>query len=326
MDTQCTKSALLGRALSIALSCALWWAGAAVHAQEPDEYRETIAQALAEYDRGNWDEAYALFRRSHQLSPSARTWRGIGVVAFELRLYVECISALDAAVSDVRKPLTDEQRVAALELAQRARAFVATYNITLRSEGGARLLVDDRLVRLSGDTLLLNPGEHTLSVQLAARVEARHVLRAVAGTREDLTFELADATDSGSQGSGLPTEGRAETAAPSGRSRSGWPWTWSLSAAALAAGGVGAGLAVATQHQHESFQSCPASTSGSDCPSAAAKGLRLQRATNGTLASAGVLAGAAIVAFFLELPRHRDQKARATVVPTRHGLVLHGAF
>jgi hypothetical protein len=55
----------------------------------PLAYRETIAEALEEYQAQNYLEAYALFARAHALWPSARTFRGLGVVSFELHRYSE---------------------------------------------------------------------------------------------------------------------------------------------------------------------------------------------------------------------------------------------
>lgn len=304
-------------AVAVGLSCALWFAASEVRAQESDGYKQTIAQALEEYERGNWDEAYSLFRRSHELSPSARTWRGIGVVAFELRLYVESVFALDAALKDDRKPLTEEQREAAITLIARARMFVATYRVTLRPES-ARLLVDDSPARFFEGMLLLDPGEHTLAVESDGQVSDRRSQRAVAGTRIDLTFETPGP-------SALPMTHRPTEAPATSPHNRGWPWTWSLSATAVAAGAAGGVLALATRSEHEKFWSCDVTAPGANC-SSGMKGQRLQLATNATLASAGVLAIAAITAFFIERPSGRERNEHATVIPTRDGLAIYGAF
>jgi len=308
---------LLTRAIAAGLACVLWCAASWVHAQESDGYKRTIEQALEEYERGNWDEAYSLFLRSHELSPSARTWRGIGVVAFELRLYVKSVFALDAALKDDRKPLTEEQREAAVRLITRARMFVATYHVTLRPES-ARLFVDDSPARFFDGVLLLDPGEHTLAVEADGHVGERRAQRAVAGTRIDLTFETPAP-------SVLPSTQRPPEARPASTHDRGRPWTWTLSATAVAAGAAGGVLALATRSEHEKFSACDLTVPDSTC-SSGTKGQRLQLATNATLASAGVLAVAAITAFFLEQPSGRERNERATVVPTRDGLAIYGAF
>src|SRR3954468_5859705 len=72
-------------------------------AQDPAEtpqYRSLLEEAVAEYDARRYEEARALFRRAHDLSPNARTMRGIGMASFELREYVEALRALEGALVD----------------------------------------------------------------------------------------------------------------------------------------------------------------------------------------------------------------------------------
>src|SRR4051812_11159906 len=65
-------------------------------AQDADtpQYRGLLNEAVSEYDARRYEEARALFRRAHELSPNARTLRGIGMASFELREYVEALRAL----------------------------------------------------------------------------------------------------------------------------------------------------------------------------------------------------------------------------------------
>ena len=49
------------------------------------EYEAMITDGLAEFQAQRYAEARALFERAHALSPNARTLRGIGMVAFEMR-------------------------------------------------------------------------------------------------------------------------------------------------------------------------------------------------------------------------------------------------
>jgi hypothetical protein len=77
---------------------------------ETQAYRSLISDAAAEYDAKHFAEARALFRRAHELEPSARTWRGIGMAAFELRDYVKSLRALEASLVDSRLPLIGSER------------------------------------------------------------------------------------------------------------------------------------------------------------------------------------------------------------------------
>jgi len=94
----------------IAVSFDAWAAPGSSREAAPGEtqaYRALINDAAAEYDAKHFAEARALFRRAHELEPSARTWRGMGMAAFELRDYVKSLRALEASLVDSRLPLSD---------------------------------------------------------------------------------------------------------------------------------------------------------------------------------------------------------------------------
>ena len=48
---------------------------------EAEDYQAAVRQAVAELEAGHYPEALALFREAHELSPSARTLRGLGLAA-----------------------------------------------------------------------------------------------------------------------------------------------------------------------------------------------------------------------------------------------------
>lgn len=93
----------------------------------PPEYRATIDAALDEFDAHRWAEARALFERAHAMFPNARTLRGIGMAAYELRDYAAARSALERALGESRRALTDEQRAQVSTLLERARVFVGDF-------------------------------------------------------------------------------------------------------------------------------------------------------------------------------------------------------
>jgi hypothetical protein len=105
-------------------------------AQEVDsEYDRTVNAALDEYERGNWDESSALFGRAHQLKPSARTLRGLGLSAYEGRHYPDAIHYLVEALADPRLPLNPLQRDALVATIDRARLFVGYLKISVKPDG-----------------------------------------------------------------------------------------------------------------------------------------------------------------------------------------------
>lgn len=133
---------------------------------EPDPtYRALIEGAVQEFGAGNYAEARALFRRAHAITPNARTLRGMGMSAFELRDYAEAVHLLGDALTDARQPLTDEQRGQVTALLARAEAFVARF--TVITDEGASVAIDGAPAALESDgTLLVGLGHHELIATL----------------------------------------------------------------------------------------------------------------------------------------------------------------
>lgn len=132
-------------------------------AESNPAYEQAISQAVSEFRAGRWEEARALFKRAHEIEPNARTLRGMGMTAFELRMYVSALRELDAALRDERKPLTDDQRASAQALLDRANAFVGRYQLVLEP-AHARPHVDGQPVQFeTGAVVLLDIGEHELT-------------------------------------------------------------------------------------------------------------------------------------------------------------------
>ncbi|MFI5306659.1 MAG: hypothetical protein ACHQ53_04855 [Polyangiales bacterium] len=137
----------------------------AASAQEADggAYRQTIDDAVREFAAGHFEEARALFKRAHELSPNARTLRGMGMAAFELRMYVSAIRELDAALNDTRKPLDGDLRTQVQQLMAKAREFVGRVTLVLQPPE-AKVLVDGKDPQLEPDgSILLDVGTHVVS-------------------------------------------------------------------------------------------------------------------------------------------------------------------
>jgi hypothetical protein len=151
--------------LACALACALVSIAPRAQAQvvESPEYRRTIDDAVTEFRAGHWEEARALFGRAHELEPSARTLRGLGMTAFELRMYVQSMRELDAALRETRKPLDAGMRASAEALIAKARGFVARVQIVPNPKEAA-LIVDGRHAQLDPDGRIpLDAGLHVVS-------------------------------------------------------------------------------------------------------------------------------------------------------------------
>jgi hypothetical protein len=136
-----------------------------LHAQAADEsaYRATVDEAVREFSAGRFEEARALFRRAHELSPNARTLRGLGMTAFELRAYVQAIRELKAALDDQRKPLEGDLRAKVEALLLKARKFVGVVRLELEP-ANASVLIDGKPPTFEANgSLLLDAGTHVIS-------------------------------------------------------------------------------------------------------------------------------------------------------------------
>jgi hypothetical protein len=215
-------------------------ARSASDAADAPAYRKAIEEGLAECDAGHFEEARSLFRRAHEISPNARTFRGIGMTSFELRDYVSAVHNLSAALQDVRKPLSSEQRGQTQDLLERSRIFVDVYTLTI-SPKNSRVLIDGRAPEFEPDgTLMFGIGPHTVEVRAQGMTTRSLPIEVRGGERKELSIAL-----------------ERESAAPSAGAKAGlvvsaakpWPseasnghaaaWLWASGGAALVAVGTG---------------------------------------------------------------------------------------
>jgi hypothetical protein len=319
---QRTLLATLGCLLSLALATS-------AEAQAPlEDYDSVVNQAVVEFDAGSWEEARVLFRRAHEIEPSARTWRGLGLTAYELRKYVDAIAEFEAALADPRKPLTQKQRIQVQALLAKSRQFVSVYRISIEP-GGADVLVDGQAAELKDGQLYLDPGTHTVVVRAAGYAEARKDLSVEAGATAELSIQLEVAgqeDDEAREPTSLhvddPTHASSASAPEgpaAGRKRL---WTWVLGGSAVAAAGAGVGLWFAAYGKKGEYDDCdPAS---SDCDAIADKGQTLELSSYVAYGAAGLLLGGAVAAFFLE---GRSSTSRETaLLLSPQGIALRGRF
>jgi hypothetical protein len=166
----------------------------AAHAQE-DEYRALITDAVAEFDAHRFEESRALFRRAHEMSPNARTLRGIGLASFEVRDYPEAYRALSAALVDERRALAPEQVTEVRALLERTRGFLGIYRIP-SPPPGMTLRLDGVQVELESDGRLIVPlGAHTVSARAPGLRDASVAVHVNGGEDAELALELELASD-----------------------------------------------------------------------------------------------------------------------------------
>lgn len=170
----------------VVLLCA-WLSAAPALAQSEGAYRRVIDDAIAEFDAHHFAEARALFLRAHELQPSARTFRGIGITSFELRDYVTAYRALNDALTDERLPLDDELRASTEALRDRTEHFVGRYRIDVRAPN-AEVFVDGEAID-PDDEVLLPIGPHLLVVTAEGFEGWSRTLQVLG--REDETLEVS---------------------------------------------------------------------------------------------------------------------------------------
>lgn len=208
-------------------------AGRARAQAEPDGYREAVEQALAEYEARNFEEASTLFARAHSLAPSARTLRGLGMTAYELRRYPESIGYLEQSLAAEAKPLEGALRTDTERLLARARGFVGTVAVEL-SPASATLFVDGTEVPSAGP-LRLGVGDHELEARADGYVVERRKLRLASGEVQRVRLALA------------PVRTVAETRDRAPTRKRPWLWTGIGLAAAGVVGAAVTGAVLATR-------------------------------------------------------------------------------
>jgi pyruvate/2-oxoglutarate dehydrogenase complex dihydrolipoamide acyltransferase (E2) component len=154
------------------------------------EYRELIEQALSEFKHKNWPEARVLFRRAHELSPNARTLRGMGVVSYEMRDYVHAVLELSSALTDPRQPLNDAQRKECENLLGRSRTFVGAYALKLEPSQAEVSLDGSPLLRDAEGRVLVSFGEHTLRAAAPGYQDTTSHLSVQGGEQGELRIVL----------------------------------------------------------------------------------------------------------------------------------------
>jgi hypothetical protein len=204
---------------------------------ENPRYTALLADAVAEYGAGNYAEARALFAQAHAVLPNARTLRGMGMAAFELREYADALRHLRAALASKERPLTAEQRAHAEGLLRRANAYVGSFVVALRP-ADASLLVNGAPAVLEPDgTLLLSLGRHELTARCPTCHDLSRTVVVRGGETGTLTLQLEPRTPGASA---APAASRVvDSSRGTAPSRGGAGWL-------LGGAGVAAASAVAT--------------------------------------------------------------------------------
>ena len=244
------------------------------------EYQQLINDALNEYDRGSWEESAALFRRAHELRPSARTLRGLGLTAYEARRYPDSIRYLTDALSDTRHALTPKQKEDIEATLARARLFVGYLELTVEPAGTTVMINGQDARPDASGTVITDVGWLDIEARADGYETLTKRIRVNAGDHETLDLKLTR-TPPIAAVVAAPTPAPAEVeprvepaplqattthpAADSGSPYTTWKWV-TAGAAALALGG-GAALLIMQKAKAPAYnRDCVTSTMpAADC-------------------------------------------------------------
>lgn len=232
---------------------------------ESREYRALIDQALEEYDAQNYAEARALFLRAHTLQPNARTLRGLGMVEFELRNYIDSVARLEQALSSSVRPLSGELRRETEQLLVRARSYIARVALVVEPAhaSGLRVSVDGAQVEPNTE-LDLAVGEHVFLAQAEGYQEERRDVSIKGAEQQRVVFTLrAMASPGKAPALALAPIAPIEDSSPASDKRPVWknPWLWT-GIGLLVAGGVTAGVILGTRPEKRDAEPIPGDIGG----------------------------------------------------------------
>lgn len=296
---------------------------------QQQQYKRVLDEAMAEYERSNWAEARSLFEAAHELSPTARTLRAIGMCAFEEKSYVMAIKFLGDALTDTRKPLTAEQRKQTEDALWRAREFVAKYRLNL-TPIDATVRIDGHEPMLADGQLLLDPGNHRLTVSASGYVTSDQTIGVRAREAGELVVTLL--VEGAAVASTEPTPPPAPEEAPA--ASTGAPpvdepkgkltklqWVGvGLSAFGAAALGVGIGFGVDAKNKHDR------SDCTDTCETEADKKLNDQALTSAHVSTAMFVAGGVSAAAGIFLAVWGREKKPSTQQSLRFAPALAQGF
>jgi tetratricopeptide (TPR) repeat protein len=154
------------------------------------DYEAALAEALEAHARGDYAQARIFMERAHSLDPSARTLRGLGIVAFAQGRHLESIRYLDAALASDVKPLPPDLRAGVDELLAHAWGQVASFEIVIEPSG--TFWVDGRSPDFyAPNRVVLSPGAHLIRARAPSRADYELQVEAKAGDRRTLQIVLA---------------------------------------------------------------------------------------------------------------------------------------
>ena len=200
--------------------------------------RAHFEAASAEAERGNYDVAAGLFRRSLDAFPQAVTAYNLSLVLESAQRPLQALELVEAILGGDYGPISGEGREDVHALRERAAAAVSTLRLSVAGVGAAQIQVDGSEFTLRRDQTIgrrMNPGQY----EVVAVHAPRRIVESVAldpGEIAELTLRF-------------PAE--PSSPAPAPESGSPWPWILGLAGAVLVGAGVLVAVLLATSGTNE---------------------------------------------------------------------------
>ena len=295
------------------------------------EYEVALSEALAAHARGDYAQAHIFMEKAHALSPSARTLRGLGIVAFAQGRHQEAIRHLDAALASREKALTPELRASVEELLTHAWGQVGRYEILVDPATGDFMIDGHPPELYAPNVVVLRPGNHLLTVRAPARAPYELSLVVKPGEQRVLHIVLAVPPAPIVVAAAESPSSSARHAAPSPFWNPKTRWITLGSGGALVAAGA-ITWAIARTRLKRLVHDCEDHVDGT-CTVREATGLYRGDNIEGLGITAGVLAGVGaltlVTAGGIELwrrQRRRDEGRALSLALHPDALVLTGRF
>jgi hypothetical protein len=137
------------------------------------------------YRDGNYGGALAEFEEAYRLKPGPGSLQNVALSQKGLFRYAEAAATLEQLLEQHRAELSEEESRAVRDALSELRGLIASVRLRIAPES-ARVLLDGRLLTSSerAAPIVLNVGEHTLSVDAPGYAPERRVLRIAGGQRE----------------------------------------------------------------------------------------------------------------------------------------------
>jgi hypothetical protein len=199
---------MFSRLLVIALVTAGWLAAPpAVQAQTaPGSYDDEVAQALAAHGAGDLAAAEQHMARAHALAPSARTLRGLGIIAHARCDYPAALALLESALGEPVRRLDGELRSSVERLLTATRLKVGRYRLELEPRDAVVSIDGAAPARdVKGEVVLL-PGSHVVALSAPGHEPKRLGVNTLGGEHSRIVVRLVPVVERAPAG--------ATTAAP----------------------------------------------------------------------------------------------------------------